>query len=128
MKKQAMAFIAATLITLTVSAGLLIVGGAAYFNKNGTPVSTGPGVPASASPADATQAEQIAQLQGLVQQYQDREQQYQDREQKYQQQLASANQQLQADQEQFQQVNALLFELQQRGVIRIDDGRIFISH
>ena len=127
MKKQAMAFIAATLITLTVGAGLLIVGGAAYFNKNGTPASVGPGVP-SVSPAGSTQAEQIAQLQGLVQQYQDREQQYQDREQKYQQQLASANQQLQADQEQFQQVNALLFELQQRGVIRIDDGRIFISH
>lgn len=127
MNKQVMAFIAATLITLTVGAGLLIVGGAAYFNKNGTPASVGPGVP-SVSPAGSTQAEQIAQLQGLVQQYQERESEYQARELQYQQQLASANQQIQADQGQLEQVNMLLFELQQRGLIRVDDGRIFITH
>lgn len=128
MNKQVMAFIAATLITLTVGAGLLIVGGAAYFNTNGTPASVGPGVPASVSPAGSTQAEQIAQLQGLVQQYQERESEYQARELQYQQQLASANQQIQADQGQLEQVNMLLFELQQRGLIRVDDGRIFITH
>jgi len=41
--------------------------------------------------------------------------------------LASANQQLQMDQQQFQQVNMLLVELQQRGVITVSDGRVFIN-
>lgn len=126
MKKQFMAFLAATIITLSVGIGILLVGGAVYLNQNGTVVQNS--APATVSKgASSAQDEQIAQLQSLVNQYQDREKQYQDREQQYQQQLATANQQLQTDQQQFKQVQFLLAELQQRGIITISDGRVFIN-
>lgn len=125
MTKQFMAFLAATLITLTVGAGLLIVGGAAYLNQNGMAVQN------SSTQADTTvnsgQEQQIAQLQGLVQQYQAREQEYQSREQQYQNQLAADKQQLEIYQQQFQQVELLLSELQQRGIITVRDGKVFIN-
>jgi DNA repair exonuclease SbcCD ATPase subunit len=126
MKKQLMAFLVATIITLSVGVGILLVGGAVYLNRNGTVVQNTAPAQVSASAANA-QNQQVAQLQDLVTQYQDREKQYQDREQQYQQQLAAANQQIQADQQQFRQVQLLLSELQQRGIITVSNGRVFIN-
>ena len=125
MTKHFMAFLVATLITLTVSAGLLIVGGAALFNQNGTVVdnSVAPGsvnVSAPVSADASAQAQEIARLQNLVVQYQSREKEYQARELQYQQELSSANKQL-------EQVQMLLSELQRRGLITVSDGHIYIN-
>ena len=126
MKKQFSAFIVASLITVIVAAGLLLIGGAVYFNQNGSQMQSTSVSLSSAGTSNAP-SQEVAQLQSLVQQYQEREKEYQAREQQYQAQLASANQQLQMDQQQFQQVNMLLVELQQRGVITVSDGRVFIN-
>ena len=125
MTKHFMAFLVATLITLTVSAGLLIVGGAALFNQNGTVVdnSVAPGsvnVSAPVSADASAQAQEIARLQNLVVQYQSREKEYQARELQYQQELSSANKQL-------EQVQMLVSELQRRGLITVSDGHIYIN-
>lgn len=126
MSKQFSAFIVASVITLIVAAGLLLIGGAVYFNQNGTHLQN-TNVSTAAPGTTNVSSQEVAQLQSLVQQYQEREKEYQAREQQYQQELASANQQLQMDQQQFQQVNMLLVELQQRGVITVSDGRVFIN-
>ena len=123
MNKYVTAFIVATITTLTVITGLLLIGGAVYTNQNGTPIQ----LDVSTTTNSDTSMQDVTQLQSLVLQYQQREKEYQLREQQYQQQLASANQQLQIDQEQLQQVNRLLIELQQRGVITVSDGRVFIN-
>ena len=131
MKKQFMAILAAILMTACLGASIFAIGGAALVNKNGTTAanSTSQLASISGSGSNASQQDQVAQLQSLVSQYQDREQQYQQREQQLQQQLSQANAQVQQDQQVLQQVQVLLATLQQRGNITVSgDGRIFINH
>ncbi len=135
MKKQFMALLAAVVMTSCVGAGMLAIGGAAYFNRNGTAAQNSNSAVPVSNTVETQQAAQIAQLQNLVdqyqrrdQQYQDREKQYRDREQQYQQQIDQANSQLQQYQQQFSQVQMLLSLLQQRGIISVhQDGRISIN-
>jgi TolA-binding protein len=129
MKRSMVAVLAALIITACVGVSIFAVGGAALFNKNGSPASNSPAQTVNVSSSNSSQqADQIAQLQNLVSQYQDREKQYQQREQQLQSQLAQANAQVQADQQTVQQAQMLLDALQQRGLIRItNDGRIFIN-
>jgi hypothetical protein len=106
-------WLAATVITGTVACGMLAVGVAAAVNPNGVAPSDTPGVAMQVSQSPADAQTQLAQLQGLVQQYQAREAQYQA-------QLAQA----QAAANGYEQV---LLALQQSGVIRITaDGQILI--
>lgn len=135
MKKQVAALIAAIVMTASVGAAMLAIGGMAFFNPNGTTVSNSPAQAASASQVSnisavqpAQNQVQVQQLQSLVAQYQQRDQQYQQREQQYQQQLQQATSQVQQAQTQMQQVQMLLTALQQNGVITVtSDGRIFIN-
>jgi TolA-binding protein len=129
MKRSMVAVLAALIITACVGVSIFAVGGAALFNKNGSPASNSPAQAVNVSSSNSSQqTDQFAQLQNLISQYQDREKQYQQREQQLQSQLAQANAQVQADQQTVQQAQALLDALQQRGLIRItDDGRIFIN-
>ena len=119
MKKPFMAVLIAFIVTACVAASIFAIGGAALLNQNGVPASNSP---AQVSAADSPgQADQVAQLQSLVTQYQQREQQLQD-------QLSQANAQLQQDQQMLQQVEMLLGALQQKGLIRLtNDGRIVIT-
>ena len=108
---------------------MFAIGGAALFNKNGSPPSNSASQASDAAVLNLSQqTDQVAQLQGLVSQYQDHEQQYQQREQQLQQELAQANAQIQQDEQTLQQVQGLLGALQQRGLIRLtNDGRIVIT-
>jgi predicted PurR-regulated permease PerM len=112
--KRLLPFVAAMLVTGTLACGALVVGVAAAVNPNGVRAADSP--PAIVPQANATAgqaADQIAQLQALIQQYQDRESQYRD-------QLSQA----QAAIDNYQQI---LTELQQVGVLRItSDGRILV--
>jgi septal ring factor EnvC (AmiA/AmiB activator) len=121
--KKIQALIAAVMVTGLVGLGMLAIGVNAALNPNTVAASDTPGnasavasdtsgsVSAAAS-ATASQAQaQIAQLQNLIAQYQNREKQYQV-------QLDQADTQL-------QQYQALLVEMQRRGLIRINgDGSI----
>jgi predicted PurR-regulated permease PerM len=119
MKKKLIAFSAAVLITACVGLAMLVIGGAALLNKNGT-VAANTNNQVKTADITAQQDAQIQQMQALIDQYQQREKEYQQREQQYQEQLSQLNTQIQ----QFQQ---LLMALQQRGLIMITgDGRILI--
>lgn len=111
--KRIQAVIAAVMITGLVGLGMLAIGVNAALNPNTVAVSNAPGdppAPAVAATSSQTQT-QINHLQDLIAQYQNREKQYQ----------AELNQ---AD-TQLQQYQALLAELQRRGLIRINsDGSI----
>jgi len=127
MKKPIIATLIALFMTACVGAAMFIIGGAALLNKNSTPAANSPAGSTVANTSTVSQSDQVAQLQSLISQYQAHEQQYQQREQQLQEQLTQANSQIQSDQQTLQQVQLLLQELQQRGVIRISDGRIFIN-
>jgi uncharacterized protein YlxW (UPF0749 family) len=127
MKKPIVAALIALFMTACVGAAIFTVGGAALLNKNSSPAVNSPAGASVANVNSAQQSDQVAQLQNLVSQYQSREQQYQQREQQLQNQLSQANSQIQSDQQTLQQAQMLLQALQQRGVIRISDGRIFIN-
>ncbi len=122
MKKPFMAVLIALFVTACVGASIFAIGGAALVNKNVVPASNSPAQASNASIVNsAQQTDQVGQLQGLISQYQDREQQLQ-------QELAQANAQIQQDQQTLQQVQTLLGALQQRGLIRLtNDGRIVIT-
>jgi len=114
--KRVQALIAATIITGLIALGMLAIGVNAALNPNSVAASNAPGDPptptisAGSATSSQTQAE-INQLQNLIAQYQNREKQYQAE-------LNQANSQL-------QQYQALLAELQRRGLIRINsDGSI----
>lgn len=133
--KRLQGLIAAAVTTIVISLGMLVIGADAATNTNRAPVNDTPAQAAQASLAktsstnatantatatDPAQA-QIAQLQGLVKQYQDREKQYQAEIKSQAQKLADANNQAAT----FQQV---LQALQERGLIQITrDGRIFVA-
>jgi len=115
--KRLLPFFAAFLVTGTLACGALVVGVAAAVNPHGVRAADSPSAIApQANEANGTPgqaADQIAQLQALVRQYQDRETQYRD-------QLSQA----QATIDNYQQI---LTELQQVGVLRItSDGRILV--
>ena len=129
MKKSLVAMLIALLMTAMIAVSVFAIGGAALINKNGVAVLNAPAQGSGAAGLDSPQqTDQIAQLQGLVTQYQDREKQYQQREQQLQDQLAQANTQIQQNQQLIQQVRELLRALQQRRLITItNDGQIFIN-
>ena len=127
MKKPIIAMLIALFMTACVGAAMFTIGGTALLNKNSSPAANSPASPTVANTSSASQSDQVAQLQNLVSQYQAREQQYQQREQQLQNQLTQANAQIQNDQQTLQQAQMLLQALQERGVIRISDGRIFIN-
>jgi len=131
--KRIQALIAAFIVTALVGFGMLAIGVSAAFNPNSAPVSDSPDSPALAVGAADASAQsgssndpiaqyqnrerqyqaQIAQLNNLIAQYQNREKQYQ----------AQLNQ----AQTQAQQLQAILDELQSRGIIRIQsDGTILL--
>ena len=149
--KRLQGLIAATLTTIVISLGMLVIGVSAAANTNSVPVSNSPAEAAQASLASSaavstagsaaantasanaaavaaqaqaqlTQAQaKIDQLQNLIKQYQDREKQYQTEIKSQAQKLTDANNQ----EATFQQV---LQALQDRGLIQISrDGRIFVA-
>lgn len=123
MRKKIVAFVVAFVLTGIIAAAMLVVGVSAAFNKNGVAVSNSPAQAALQSSTSLTgdPAQQIAQLQNLVSQYQAREQQYQAQLQSAQTQLSQANQQMQT-------VQQLMTFLQQRGIISIDNqGNIIVT-
>ena len=128
MSKHAAALTAAILITICAAVAIFAIGGAALLNRSGVKAanasSKGPGV----SDAAIVQRTQLEQMQVQILQYQAREEKYQQREQQYQQVLAEAQSKVQAAELQSQQVQSLLGELQQRGLITIaNDGSIYIN-
>jgi peptidoglycan hydrolase CwlO-like protein len=121
MKKHIPAFLAAFLMTSFVALAMGAVTVSAFVNKNSTPI-------ANTQTAGSTDQAQIAQLQGLVQEYQDREQQYQQREQQYQQMIQQQQAQLDAVNQQIDQVKQFVLFLQSRGVVSVDDeGRVSVN-
>ena len=127
MKKPIVAALIALFITACIGAAIFTIGGAALLNPNSSPTSNSPAGATVASVNISQQTDQVAQLQNLVAQYQQHEQQYKQREQQLQDQLAQANSQIQSDQQTIQQAQMVLQALQQRGVIRIADGRIYLN-
>ena len=127
MKKPIIATLIALFMTACVGAAIFTIGGTALLNKNSSPAANSPAGQTVTNTSSAAQSDQVAQLQSLISQYQAHEQQYQQREQQLQNQLSQANAQIQADQQTLQQAQMILQALQQRGVIRISDGRIFIN-
>ena len=118
--KRLQALIAAAITTALIGFGVLVIGANAASNPYTVPISNSP-VEASTVSTGTTSAQvqaQLDQLQNLISQYQDREKQYQAELNTLSQKLSDAN--LQVD-----QLQQILVELQQRGVIRITrDGRI----
>ena len=118
--KRLQALIAATITTALIGFGVLVIGADAASNPNIVPVSNSPVEASTVSTGTAStqvQAE-LDQLQNLINQYQDREKQYQAELNTLSQKLSDANSQV-------DQLQQILVELQQRGVIRITrDGRI----
>jgi peptidoglycan hydrolase CwlO-like protein len=109
--KRIRAVIAAVMITGLVGLGMLAIGANAALNPNTVAVSNAPGDPPAVDATSSQTQTQINHLQDLIAQYQNREKQYQ----------AELNQ---AD-TQLQQYQALLAELQRRGLIRVNsDGSI----
>jgi len=127
MKKPIVATLIALFMTACVGAAIFTIGGAALLNPNSAPASNSPAGAVVANVNVSQQTDQVAQLQNLVSQYKQREQQYQQREHQLQDQLAQANSQIQSDQQTIQQAQMVLQALQERGVIRIADGRIFLN-
>ena len=143
--KRLQGIIAATIVTVVISLGMLVIGADAATNVNSVPVSNPPAQASLASSSTAGTAanttaqtaqdsaaaaqdaqfkamqDQIDQLQSQIKQYQSREQQYQTEIKSQAQKLAQADQQANT----FQQV---LAALQDRGLIQITrDGRIFVA-
>src|SRR4029453_996690 len=124
MKKPIVAALIALLMTACVGAAIFIIGGAALLNPNSAPASNSPAGAAVANVNVSQQTDQVDQLQNLVSQYQQREQQYKQREQQLQDHLCLLNDLLvRLD----LRISLGELVLQQRGVIRIDDGRIFLN-
>ncbi len=128
MSKHAAALAAAILITICAGAAIFAIGGAALLNRAGVTASNstaqGPGV----SDAAIVQRTQLEQMQVQILQYQAREERYQQREQQYQQALDDEKTAVQAAQAQTQQLQAVLSDLEQRGLITIaSDGTIYIN-
>jgi hypothetical protein len=110
--KRKQALFAAALITVLLALGLVAVGVNAAINPNSVPASDSPAGATIATTGDA-QA-QIDQLKGLIAQYQAREKQYQ-------QQLTQASTEV-------QQLQSILGQLQQAGIITIQrDGSITVG-
>lgn len=129
--KRLQGLMAATVITLIVAFGMVVIGADAASNTNTAPINAAPASAPAASPANQVQSAsqaQLDQLQSLIKQYQDREKQYQSREQQYQTELKSVSQKLNDATSQVDQLQQVLMALQQRGVISISrDGRIFVN-
>jgi hypothetical protein len=123
MRKQLIAFIAATLITGTIALSMIVVGVSAMTNRNGVvPSNSTSSVATTASTTTSSDQAQIAQLQSLVDQYQAREQQYQSA-------LNSDNSQLSQAAVEMQSVQQLLAYLESRGIIQINSaGQITVSN
>jgi hypothetical protein len=123
MRKQLIAFIAATLITGTIALSMIVVGVSAMTNRNGVvPSNSTSSVATTASTTTSSDQAQIAQLQNLVDQYQAREQQYQSA-------LNSDNTQLSQAAVEMQSVQQLLAFLESRGIIQINSaGQITVSN
>ena len=128
MRKQIPALLAAFLMTGVIALSMGVVGVNALYNSNSSTVSNVPVTAAASAPVSATTMSglvdqaKITQLQDLVNQYQAREQQYQQREQQYQQQLQTDQTQLVQATNQIQQFQQLLADLQDRGIISIDQN------
>jgi outer membrane murein-binding lipoprotein Lpp len=127
MRKQIPALLAAFLMTGVIALSMGVVGVNALYNSNSTTVSNAPVAAASAPVSAATMSglvdqAKITQLESLVSQYQAREQQYQQREQQYQQQLQTDQTQLVQATNQIQQFQQLLVDLQDRGIISVDQN------
>jgi hypothetical protein len=123
MRKQLIAFIAATLITGTIALSMIVVGVSAMTNRNGVvPSNSTSSVATTASTTTSSDQAQIAQLKSLVDQYQAREQQYQSA-------LNSDNSQLSQAAVEMQSVQQLLAYLESRGIIQINSaGQITVSN
>lgn len=118
MKKHYTAILAAFLMTMCMGAGMLLVSGSAYLNKNGLAVADSPAAATATAIVVTAQEAQLQQLQDLVNQYQTREVQYQNE-------ISSASQKLQSANAQVQQYQFVMAALQNRGIINIDqNGRI----
>lgn len=123
MRKQIIAFLAAMLITGSIAMSMLVIGVNAMTNQNGTSVSNSPAsaVAAGSTTSTSDQAQQIAQLQSEIAQYQARDQEYQIA-------LSSDNQQLAQAASELQMIQQLLAYLQSHGLITIDSqGQIYVS-
>jgi septal ring factor EnvC (AmiA/AmiB activator) len=140
--KQFTAIIAALLITGVIGSAMFIVGGSALANKNTAPmlnslsqanttnVSTSSSDPTQAQVQSQSQADaqNLANAQNEINQLQTSLTQYQDRLNQAIQQINTDNTQLAQYQAEFQQVQNLLTQMQQMGLITIDsNGQIFIG-
>ncbi len=118
--KRIQALIAAVMITGLVGLGMLAIGVNAALNPNVVAAKDAPGDPSTTDVATSSQtsARISSQAQDQINRLQDLVAQYQNREKQYQTQLNQADTQL-------QQYQALLVEMQRRGLIRINgDGSI----
>src|SRR5512142_3354745 len=127
--KRVQALIAAGIVTVLLTLGLVAVGVNAAFNANSVPPSDSPTATAKASNTaavvDASQAQaQAAELQQALQQINQLKAliaQYQTQDKQYQQQIDQANTQV-------QQLQSILIQLQRAGVIQVQgDGSIVVG-
>jgi hypothetical protein len=119
--KRKHALLAAALITALTALAILAVGVNAALNPNSVPVNDGPNVALAADPAVAGGAAVSQQAQAQIDQLKALIAQYQGRERQYQQQLNQSNTQV-------TQFESILTQLQQAGVIRIqNDGTITLG-
>ncbi len=139
--KRLQGIIAATLTTLVVSLGMLVIGANAATNTNVVPVSNSPAQAAQASLVSNSaantsaqtaqsnaQAQQINAMQAQIDQLQNQIKQYQSREQQYQAEIKSQAQKLNDANQQANTFQQVLMALQERGLIQITrDGRIFVA-
>ena len=122
--KHTSALIGALVITFVIGAAMVLIGANVFFNKINLPLNVSPSTTASmvvpAADGSIQDSASVQQLQNAIIQYQSREQQYQT-------QLNQAQQDIQQASSQIQQYQALIAELQQRGVITIgQDGAVSI--
>jgi chromosome segregation ATPase len=128
MSKHAAALAAAILITICAGAAVFTVGGSALLNRAGVKAANASAKGAGVSDAAIVQRTQLEQMQVQILQYEAREEQYREREKQYQQVLDQAQSEVQAAHAQSEQLQALLNELQQRGLITIAaDGTVLIN-
>lgn len=133
--KSIPAILSAFVITAVVGISMLVIGANALFNPNTTAMASSAAPAADVAPVSSVDA-QTGDMQALIQQYQDREKQYQQRLDEAVQKLNAANQRIQQANDQLQQANQtiqnqqnILEQMQQNGLIRIDQsGQVTLAH
>lgn len=118
--KKLPAIFAALVVTGVMALAMLVIGANAIFKPGSAAAANDPAAVEQIA-ITGGDAQTVAQLQARIQEYQAREQQYQQQLQQARAEIEQANSQIEAANSQLIQYEQMIANLQQIGVVRIDD-------